>query len=116
MPADIDPAASDTAPATASTVPFPDRRREERFECSEIIRWKRPGRIEDHKAYMWDRSMRGMGFFIDTQPPPRVGDLLHIRRFDNDRWDIVNEVVRVARVTETPNRALTMIGCTLESE
>lgn len=91
-----------------------DRRREPRCETSEIVRWKRPGRVEDYKAYMWDRSRNGLGFFIDVKPPPRIGDLLHIRRFDRDRWDIINETVRVTRVTPTPNDQLNMVGCTIE--
>ncbi len=91
-----------------------DRRNEPRVEASEVMRWKRPGKVEDHKAWMVDRSASGFGFLAMTQSAPRVGEILNLRRLDRDRWATVDRIVRVARTTPTSNNDLVLIGCRIE--
>lgn len=93
-----------------------DRRRETRNACDDIIRWKRPGRIEDQQAWLLDRSDSGLGFLIEPVPTLRVGDVLHlrIRERDGDQWFLRNETVRIMRLRPTPNLELTMVGARVE--
>jgi hypothetical protein len=83
-------------------------------EANDVIRWKRPGKIEDHRAWMVDRAASGMGFLAQAAVAPRVGDLLNIRRQDEDRWEVLDRTVRVARTTPTSNDEFVMVGCTVE--
>ena len=90
-----------------------NRRRDERVDWDDTIRWKRSGRIEDHKAWASDRSPTSLGFLTTTDSAPAVGDELHVRRMDYDRWAILDEVVRVARVSKIASDNLSVVGCTL---
>lgn len=90
-----------------------DRRKDERFECDHIIRWKRPGRFEDNKAWSSDRSPTSLGFITETRNAPAVSEVLHVRRLNVDRWVIESNVIRVARVTRASSPDLSIIGCTL---
>ncbi|MBX3396807.1 MAG: hypothetical protein KF841_15730 [Phycisphaerae bacterium] len=87
-----------------------DKRREVRLDSQDIIRWKRPGRIEDHKAWTIDRSPSGYGFMARVHEAPRLGDLIHIRRFDHDRWASFEEPYRVSRVFPATDE-LVVVGC-----
>lgn len=87
-----------------------ERRQEVRLDSQDIIRWKRPGRIEDHKAWTVDRSPSGYGFMSRMDEAPRIGDLLHIRRFDHDRWQAFDEPFRVARI-QPATEELVIVGC-----
>ena len=49
-----------------------ERRRDDRIECRDSIRWKRPGRFEDHKAWSSDRSPTSLGFITETRHAPAV--------------------------------------------
>lgn len=91
-----------------------DRRREARVEANDQVRWKRPGRIEDHKAWMVDRGRSSLGFLAAAEAAPRVGEVLNIRRQDGDCWALIDGTIRVARATPTPNADLLTIGCTIE--
>lgn len=91
-----------------------DRRRDERVESRDVARWKRPGRIEDHKAWMVDRSRSSIGFMADAAAAPRLGEVLNIRQLDRDRWTIIEDTVRVAR-TAPAGDDLVMVGCTFAS-
>ncbi len=93
-----------------------ERRRDERALWDDTIRWKRPGRIEDHKAWAVDRSPTSLGFLTDTKAAPAIGDTLHVRRMDRDRWVILEDVVRVARVSRTTSPELTVVGCRLSDQ
>jgi hypothetical protein len=90
-----------------------DRRSEPRIECDRIVRWKRPGKIEDHKAWMVDRAPSGLGFVTSADVAPQVGEILNIRQLDEDRWATIDRTVRVARATQTTADNLIMIGCAL---
>ena len=87
-----------------------ERREETRVASDDVIRWKRPGCIEDNKAWTVDRSPSGYGFMARVEIAPRVGDRIHIRRFDTDRWDSHDEPFRIAR-TEAVNDELVLVGC-----
>ncbi|MBK8266805.1 MAG: hypothetical protein IPK83_00215 [Planctomycetes bacterium] len=89
-----------------------DKRREVRLDSQDIIRWKRPGRIEDHKAWTVDRSPSGYGFMSRIDEAPRVGDLIHVRRFDHDRWAAFEEPFKVARILPATDE-LVVVGCTV---
>ena len=91
-----------------------DRRSEMRMESSDIVRWKRPGKLEDRKAYMLDRSPSGLGFVAHTSEAPRVGDILNLRRRDGDRWATLDRAVRVVRADPATDDSLTIVGCRLE--
>ncbi len=91
-----------------------DRRRESRAEADDVIRWKRPGRVEDHQAWMIDRSPSGLGFLSRAESAPRVGEIVHVRRLEGDCWATLDRTVRVARATPTPGDGLVMIGCHIE--
>ncbi|MCG8406014.1 MAG: hypothetical protein MI923_12530 [Phycisphaerales bacterium] len=94
---------------TIKTSPI-ERRRETRLESDDIIRWKRPGHIEDHKAWTIDQSPSGYGFMARKDNAPAIGEYINIRRYDNDRWDIFEEPFRVAR-TEFVTDQLVLVGC-----
>ncbi len=94
------------------TIPL-DRRSETRVESDDVIRWKRPGSIEDNKAWTIDRSPSGYGFMAKIDTAPKVGDRIHIRRFDSDRWDSLDEPFRVAR-TEAVTDELVLVGCVID--
>ncbi|HWL92384.1 MAG TPA: hypothetical protein VNT79_02530 [Phycisphaerae bacterium] len=87
-----------------------ERREEVRLDSQDIIRWKRPGRLEDNKAWTVDRSPSGYGFMTRFDGAPRVGDLVHIRRFDNDRWAPFEEPFKVARLLPATDE-LVVVGC-----
>ncbi|MFQ5428929.1 MAG: hypothetical protein ACE5E1_01360 [Phycisphaerae bacterium] len=96
--------------AQTSTI---DRRREVRLESDDVIRWKRPGQVEDNKAWTIDRSPSGYGFMARVETAPKVGDRLHIRRYSDDRWDSFDESFRVAR-TEAVTEELVLVGCVID--
>lgn len=93
---------------------FPAMRKDVRIESHDIIRWKRPGRIEDHKAWAVDKSPTSMGFLTDVQSAPQVGDTLHVRFRIHGEWQPMERTVRIARTQLTPGRDLVMVGCTIE--
>ncbi len=90
-----------------------ERRRETRVESDDVIRWKRPGHIEDNKAWTIDRSPSGYGFMSRVESAPKVGDRIHIRLRDSDGWDVYDEPFRVAR-TETVTDQLVLVGCVVD--
>lgn len=92
-----------------------DRRKTARHEADEILRWKRPGRVEDHKAWNTDLSMDGIGFLTLPNTDPQVGEVIHLRMFNRDRWATFERVVRIARVQTAPGGDLLMVGCSVES-
>ncbi len=91
-----------------------DRRRDDRLASNLVIRWKRPGRIEDNKAWMVDESRSGLGFITTARVAPRPGDVLNIRRRDGDAWATIDRTIRVARTSPASDGDLIMIGCTME--
>ncbi len=93
---------------------FRDKRQQLRSPATDVLRWKRPGRIEDHRAWSVDRSEDGLGFCTPTDSSPRVGEVIHLRLFDRDRWMTVDRAVRVARTTATPGGELVFVGCAME--
>lgn len=98
---------------TTRTLPI-ERRRETRVQSDDVIRWKRPGKVEDHKAWTIDRSPSGYGFMARIGSAPRVGDRIHIRCFECDRWDSFDDPFRVTR-TEAVTDELVLVGCAIES-
>ena len=90
-----------------------ERRKEVRLESSDVLRWKRPGHVEDNKAWTVDRSPSGFGFMARIEDAPKVGDRLHIRRYDADRWDTIDGSFRVAR-TEPATEDLLVVGCVID--
>ena len=93
----------------------PERRKSPRLRFDDVIRWKRPGRAEDHKAWSIDRSDEGIGFCTVAQNAPRVGEIINLRVFNRDRWMTFDGPVKVARVDATPGGELVMVGCMIES-
>ena len=93
---------------------FTDRRGNLRVRSEDVLRWKRPGRIEDHKAWSIDRSDLGIGFCTLAECRPQVGELINLRVLDRDRWRTVETTVRVARTDHTPGGELIFVGCALE--
>ncbi len=91
-----------------------ERRTELRHDADDIVRWKRPGRIEDHKAFLFDRSESGMGFVVEKDIAPQVGEVLNIRQLDRDRWITLDRIVRVARRCTMGDPGLLSIGCTVK--
>jgi hypothetical protein len=91
-----------------------ERRAEPRIEADDIVRWKRPGRIEDEKAWIIDRSPNGLGFLTTFDRAPQVGDALHVRRMSDDRWAVIDRPIRVARTTPLAGGDLVMVGCAME--
>ena len=96
--------------------PYVERRGEIRIESDDVIRWKRPGRFEDRKAWTLDKSQSGIGFLTLSENAPIVGDMLHIRRRDGKHWAPLNGEIRVARAAPTSGDGLVMIGCQLVHE
>lgn len=92
-----------------------DKRGEPRVISDDVIRFKRPGRFEDNKAWTIDRSPSGYGFITRTDHAPTVGDTIHIKRFDTDRWDSLDHSFRVARIDAvTPE--LVIVGCVAQMD
>lgn len=91
-----------------------ERRSELRHDADDIVRWKRPGRIEDHKAFIFDRSDSGLGFVVEEGIAPQIGEVLNIRQLDRDRWITLDRIVRVARRREMADPSLVSIGCTVK--
>lgn len=111
----MDPAhATFTARFNHTPSRFPAMRKDLRIESHDIIRWKRPGMIEDHKAWAVDKSATSMGFLTDVQSAPQVGDTLNIRFRIHGDWQSAEQTVRIARTQLTPSRDLVMVGCTIE--
>ena len=97
------------------TTPFSALRKEIRLRSEDIIRWKRAGRIEDHKGWALDRSPSSIGFLAAPGSAPVVGDVLHVRQWEEGGWKTIERTVRIARAQITPSRDLVMVGCTIES-
>ena len=93
---------------------YSERRSELRHDADDIVRWKRPGRIEDHKAFIFDRSDSGMGFVVEEGIAPQIGEVLNIRQLDRDRWITLDRIVRVARRCRLADPNLISIGCTVK--
>jgi len=91
-----------------------ERRSAERHPADKILRWKRPGRPEDHKAWNVDRAEGGIGFLTLPNTDPRVGEVIHLRVFDEDRWATVDRTVRIVHVTASPSGDLLMVGCKID--
>ncbi len=92
-----------------------EKRIEPRIISDDVIRFKRPGRFEDHKAWTIDRSPSGYGFITRTDHAPSLGDTIHIRRFDTDRWDAYAHSFHVARIDPvTPE--LVIVGCVAQGD
>jgi hypothetical protein len=90
-----------------------DRRRELRCSSDDVIRWKRPGRIEDHKGWTLDGSPSGIGFLALAEAAPEVGDRIHIRKLEGDTWTTLDRTVRVARADPTANNEFVVVGCAI---
>ena len=101
-------------PAVIDRTAQTERRREPRIEADDIIRWKRPGRIEDEKAWLVDRSPNGLGFLTRGERLPQVGEFLNIRQMNDDRWTVVDRPIRVARTAPIAGGGLVMVGCEME--
>ena len=84
-----------------------DRRRELRHESEDIIRWKRPGRIEDH------RGLDRVGVLALGRHQLMPGDALHLRREEDRLWATVERDVRVVRITPTSSPDVVIVGCEL---
>lgn len=94
---------------TAGTMTL-ERRSETRVDADDVIRWKRPGRFEDNKAWTIDRSPSGYGFMARVETAPKAGERIHIRLQENDNWKMFDEPFRVAR-TEAVTDRLVLVGC-----
>jgi hypothetical protein len=94
---------------------FTERRTNLRLRSEDVLRWKRPGRVEDHKAWSVDRSDLGIGFCTLAEVRPQVGEVINLRVLDRDRWKTVEQTVRVARTDPTPGGELIFVGCALDS-
>lgn len=90
-----------------------ERRNSPRERWDDVIRWKRPGRPEDHRGWALDYSERGIGFMASAMTAPAVGDSIHVRRFDGDRWATIEQHIRVARTAPTTHPDMLVIGCEL---
>ncbi len=104
---------TETAARTTETATR-ERRRETRIRWDDAIRWKRPGTIEDNKGWAQDQAESGYGFIATRETAPSVGDCLNLRRFDRDRWAIINQTVRVARIGSTSSAGLVIVGCAID--
>lgn len=91
----------------------PDRRRELRCNADDVIRWKRPGRIEDYKGWTLDASPSGIGFLTLSDAAPRVGDEIHLRKLVGENWSTLDRTVRVARADPTANNEFVVVGCAI---
>lgn len=92
---------------------FSDRRRELRQDSDDVIRWKRPGKLEDQRAWSIDLSSSGMGFMTPHDAAPSVGDMLHLHRQIGNTWEKIERPVRVARVSSSSNPEVVTVGCEL---
>ena len=95
---------------------FADRRYRMRQRSEDVLRWKRPGRIEDHKAWSVDRSDLGIGFCTLADSQLRVGEVINLRVRDRDQWRTLEKTVRVARTDCMPGGELIFVGCAVEAE
>ena len=93
---------------------YSDRRRDVRNEADDVIRWKRPGRVEDNKAWTCDKSASSIAFLTPFDVAPTVGDVLHVRRLEAGNWDVLSDTVRVARVMRISADQMALVGCTVE--
>ena len=91
-----------------------ERRIAPRQIADDIIRWKRPGKIEDNKGWTVDRSDTGIGFYTDLRVAPQVGDVIHLRRLDGDSWIPFDGKITVRRATPTSTDELITIGCSID--
>ena len=94
--------------------PFAPLRREIRIRSDDIIRWKRQGRIEDFKGWALDKSPSSLGFLTTPGSAPEVGEVLHIRQWEDGEWNTIDRTVRIARAQLTPSRDLVIVGCTID--
>lgn len=94
---------------------FNNQRREIRQCADDVIRWKRPGRIEDHRAWTLDVSPSGIGFMTSSDPGVRIGDRIHVRRLDGDIWSTLEGPIEVARVSQTSSPGVVVVGCRIGS-
>lgn len=94
---------------------FNDQRREIRQCADDVIRWKRPGRIEDYRGWTLDVSSSGIGFMTSANPGVRIGDRIHVRRLDGDIWSTIEGPIEVARVSQTSSPGVVVVGCRLVS-
>jgi hypothetical protein len=90
-----------------------DRRRELRCNADDMIRWKRPGRIEDHKGWTLDASPSGIGFLALAETAPQIGDRIHLRKLEGETWSTLDRTVRVARADPTANNEFVVVGCAI---
>jgi hypothetical protein len=88
-----------------------ERRIERRLASDDVIRWKRPGRIEDHKGWSVDRSLSGLGFLVEAPAAPRVGERLHVRQLDGDRWTVLDRTYCVVRADPANGGDFAFVGC-----
>lgn len=95
---------------------FEDRRMNTRTRSEDVVRWKRPGRIEDHKAWSIDRSDFGVGFCTLAGARPKVGEVINLRVFDRDRWMTVERTVRIAHTDAAPGGELVFVGCAIDEK
>lgn len=92
-----------------------DQRKEFRRDSTDIIRWKRPGRVEDHRAWAIDNSPSGLGFMTLARHELTPGDSLHLRREEERLWAVEERDVRIVRVTPTSSPDVVIVGCELGS-
>ncbi len=92
-----------------------NRRSEPRQISDDVLRWKRPGRIEDQRGWSLDLSSCGMGFMTGRDAAPSVGESLHLRRLNGDVWETIERPVRVARVSDTTSPEIVVVGCRMEA-
>ena len=81
-----------------------------------MIRWKRPGKIEDHRGWALDCSEAGIGFMTCADISPQIGDAIHLRKFDGDRWATLDKAIHVRRKSPTSHPDVLVIGCSLDPE
>jgi len=91
-----------------------NRRRDTRRPSDDLIRWKRPGRIEDHKGWSIDASASSLGFLADRRSAPCVGERLNVRRLDGERWTTIDRPVWVARTMPASSDDLVFVGCMID--
>jgi hypothetical protein len=88
-------------------------RKDARVEAHDVIRWKRPGRAEDHKGWAVDKSPTSLGFLTPCDAAPQVGEIIHVRFRAGDDWLTLDKTVQIARAELTPTRDLVMVGCVI---
>ena len=89
----------------------PERRQELRHNADDVIRWKRPGRIEDRKVGRFDASPSGTRFLTLAEVAPHVGDELQLataggRDLGHDRAG-----PSASRADLTTNSEFVVVGC-----